>query len=104
MDIGKSLTFVTEDEKWLEKLGIGALITAVPILNFAWSGFMVDLMRNVAAGEPKPLPDWSDLGDKFVKGLIITLAGLIYALPALLVGCSVVWCVVCATNGGQRPG
>ena len=87
MDIGKSITFVAEDEKWLEKLGIGALITAVPILNFAWSGFMVDLMRNVASGEAKPLPDWSDLGDKFVKGLILTLAGLIYALPAILVGC-----------------
>ena len=87
MDIGKSITFVAEDEKWLEKLGIGALITAVPILNFAWSGFMVDLMRNVAAGEPKPLPGWSDLGDKFIKGLIITLAGMIYALPAILVGC-----------------
>jgi MFS family permease len=87
MDIGKSITFVAEDEKWLEKLGIGALITAVPILNFAWSGFMVDIMRNVGAGEAKPLPDWSDLGDKFVRGLIITLAGLIYALPAILVGC-----------------
>jgi hypothetical protein len=87
MDIGKSITFVAEDEKWLEKLGIGALITAVPILNFAWSGFMVDLMRNVAAGEAKPLPDWSDLGEKFMKGLFITLAGLIYALPAIVVGC-----------------
>lgn len=87
MDVGKSITFVTEDEKWLEKLGIGALVAAVPILNFAWSGFMVDVMRNVAAGEAKPLPDWSDLGDKFVRGLVITLAGLIYALPAILVGC-----------------
>lgn len=87
MDIGKSITFVTEDEKWLEKLGLGALVAAVPILNFAWTGFMVDVMRNVAAGEAKPLPGWSDLGEKFMKGLIITIAGLIYALPAILVGC-----------------
>jgi MFS family permease len=87
MDIGKAITFVSEDEKWLEKLGIGALVAAVPILNFAWSGFMVDVMRNVAAGEAKPLPDWSDLGDKFMRGLAITVAGLIYALPAILVGC-----------------
>lgn len=87
MDIGKSMTFVTEDEKWLEKLGLGALIAAVPVLNFAWSGFMVDVMRNVAAGEARPLPDWSDLGEKFIKGLVITVAGLIYMLPAILVGC-----------------
>lgn len=87
MDIGKSITFVTEDEKWLEKLGIGALVAAVPVLNFAWTGFMVDLMRKVAAGEEKPLPDWLDLGEKFVKGLVVTVAGLIYMLPAILVGC-----------------
>lgn len=87
MDIGKSITFVTEDEKWLEKLGLGALIAAVPVLNFAWTGFMVDVMRNVAAGEIKPLPDWSDLGDKFVRGLLVTIAGLVYALPAILAGC-----------------
>jgi hypothetical protein len=102
MDIGKSITFVAEDEKWLGKLGIGALITAVPILNFAWSGFMVDLMRNVAAGEPKPLPDWSDLGDKFMKGLFITIAGFIYALPAILVGCvlfGVSWLPLIAASG-----
>lgn len=87
MDIGKSFTFVTEDEKWLEKLGLGALISAVPVLNFAWTGFMVDVMRNVAADDAKPLPDWSDLGDKFVRGLVVSLAGLIYALPAIMIGC-----------------
>lgn len=87
MDIGKSITFVAEDEKWLEKLGIGALVAAVPVLNFAWTGYMVDVMRNVAAGEDRPLPGWADLGEKFVRGLAITIAGLIYALPAILLGC-----------------
>ncbi len=32
MDIGKAVTFITEDERWLEKLGIGVallLITGV---------------------------------------------------------------------------
>jgi len=87
MDIGKSFTFITEDEKWLEKLGLGALISAVPVLNFAWTGFMLNVMRNVSEDVAKPLPDWSDLGDKFIKGLVVTLAGLIYALPAILAGC-----------------
>jgi hypothetical protein len=87
MDIGKSITFVAEDEKWLEKLGIGALVAAVPVLNFAWTGYMVDVMRNVAADEPRPLPGWADLGEKFVRGLVVTIAGLIYALPVILVGC-----------------
>jgi hypothetical protein len=103
MDIGKSITFVAEDEKWLEKLGIGALIAAVPILNFAWTGFMVDVMRNVAAGEARPLPGWSDLGEKFVRGLVVSIAGLIYALPAILAGCllSVLAFVPLFAAGGQ---
>lgn len=87
MDIGRSFTFVPEDEDWLSKLGLGALIAAVPILNFAWTGYLVDLMRNVAQGVERPLPQWSDLAEKFMRGLVLGLAGLIYGLPALLVAC-----------------
>lgn len=108
MDIGKSITFVTEDEKWLEKLGIGALVAAVPVLNFAWTGFMVDVMRNVAAGESKPLPDWTDLGEKLLRGLLVTIAGFIYALPAILVGCLLAGLsfvpLIAADQGSQGSG
>lgn len=87
MDIGKSLSFVPEDENWLSKIGIGAVISAIPVLNFAWSGYLVDLMRNVARYDPRPLPDWDDLGGQFVRGLIVSIATFIYSLPLLLVIC-----------------
>jgi hypothetical protein len=87
MDIGKSITFAFDDEDWLTKLGLGAVVSAVPLLNFAWTGYLIDLMRNVARGEPNPLPDWSDIGDKLVRGLVVSLATFIYFLPAILVGC-----------------
>jgi hypothetical protein len=89
MDIGKSFSYPFEDENWLSKLLIGALVSAIPILNFAWIGYTADLIRNVMGGAVRPLPDWSDFGDKFVKGLLLTLAGLIYSLPALIVTCIV---------------
>jgi hypothetical protein len=38
-------------------------------------------------GVAKPLPEWSDFGDKFVKGLLLSLAGIIYSLPALVIAC-----------------
>ncbi|MCK4900594.1 MAG: hypothetical protein KAS38_17565, partial [Anaerolineales bacterium] len=64
MDIGKSFTFSFEDKDWITKYLLGALISAIPILNFAWMGYMIELIVNVADDVPSPLPDWSDLGDK----------------------------------------
>jgi len=85
MDAEKSFTYPFEDEQWISKLGLGAIISMVPILNFAWSGYLVDIIRNVMNHDPKPLPTWDDLGKKLSDGLILFGAGLIYALPILLV-------------------
>jgi hypothetical protein len=95
MDIGKSFSYVFEDEDWLTKLGIGALVTIVPILNFAWFGYGIDIIRNVVRGDPRPLPRWDNFGDKFMDGLYIAIASLIYTLPALvvLVGGIILWFV-----------
>ena len=87
MDIGKAFSYPFEDEKWLSKLFLGAIISAVPILNFAWTGYTVDIVRNVSDGVSLPLPDWSEFGEKFVKGFLIWAAGIIYSLPALLFTC-----------------
>jgi hypothetical protein len=87
MDIGKAFSFPFEDDEWLTKLFLGAIISAVPILNFAWSGYTIDILRNVIDGVPKPLPSWSDFGEKFVKGFLIIAAGFVYSLPALFVIC-----------------
>ena len=87
MDIGKSFSYPFEDDEWLTKLFLGAIVSAVPILNFAWTGYTVDILRNVTDGVSLPMPDWSDFGDKFVKGFFIWAAGFIYTLPALIIAC-----------------
>ena len=38
MDISKAFSFQFEDKQWINKLGIGAVISIVPISNFALSG------------------------------------------------------------------
>jgi hypothetical protein len=83
MDIGKSFSYPFEDNKWLSKLIIGALVSIVPILNFAWAGYLIDLLKNVINKAAEPLPEWTDFGGKFMKGLLIWVAGLIYALPVI---------------------
>ena len=87
MDIEKSFTFPFEDKEWTSKLGLGAVISVVPILNFAWSGYMVGIIRNVMNNASEPLPTWDDLGKRFMDGLIIIAASLIYALPMILFVC-----------------
>ena len=91
MDVGKSIGYVFEDKKWTNKLLIGLLVSIVPIVNFALLGWMIDIMRNVSKREPLPLPEWGDFGDKFVKGAILFVVGLIYSLPLLLIACPMVF-------------
>ena len=96
MDIGKSITYVFEDKKWLEKVLIGGLIILGTIL-FSWTiivpfvgfgliaGYMLDVIRNVRRGDPQPLPEWNEWGDKIVKGLKLLLIYLIWSLPLILI-------------------
>lgn len=87
VDAEKSFRFPFEDQEWTSKLGLGALISLVPILNFAWSGYMVGIIRNVIADVRDPLPTWDDLDKKFREGLILFGAGVVYALPILFLLC-----------------
>jgi hypothetical protein len=87
MEIGRSFTFPFQDKSWFSKLLIAALISLVPILNFALVGWMVEIARRVMAHELEELPGWDEFGKKWMGGLYYSVAGFIYALPVILVGC-----------------
>jgi hypothetical protein len=91
MDFGRAITFVTEDERWLTKVGIGSLVMlAATFLIFPvifLIGYQLALMRNVMSGAPRPLPEWDDWGKLFSDGLYVFLALLIYTLPLWLLFC-----------------
>lgn len=88
MEIGKAFTYVFDDENWIVKILIGGILGLIPIVNFAVFGYVVEALRNVAQGLERPLPEWSDFGGKFVKGLVVLIIGFIYAIPILLImGC-----------------
>ena len=79
MNINKSFSYALEDKEWLKKFLIGLLVSYVPIVNFAWPGYITDIMHDVSNNQYSGLPEWDDFGDKFIKGLLITIAGLVYA-------------------------
>ncbi len=97
MDIAKAFTYVTEDPKWMTKLGIAVvisllsfLIIPIPLL----MGYMVAITRNVRDGVKEPLPEWDDFGAFFRDGLSLLVAQLVYTLPFWLLACIVFFSTV----------
>ena len=103
MEIGKAFIYVFDDESWITKILIGGILGIIPIVNFAVLGYMVETLRNVTQGLERPLPEWSEFGGKFVKGLVMCIIGFIYTIPIwLLMGC--VWTALLAVGGGNGKG
>jgi len=86
MDFAKAFTYVFDDEDWVKKVLIGGILSLIPIVNLVTVGYWLKVLKNVAEGAAKPLPEWDDFGDYFVKGLMSVLASMIWAIPIILLG------------------
>ncbi len=85
IDIGRSLSFITEDEQWISKVLIGGLILIIPIVGqLAMLGYMIETGQNLTRGREKPLPEWGEFGNKLLMGFHAFLISLVYALPIVL--------------------
>jgi len=99
-DFGRPFTFVFEDPNWLTKILIGGLFyLAVFFLVgiFFILGYCARLTRNVIAGDPRPLPEWNDLGEYFSEGAVLFLVTFVYMIPIFaLVGFFIVPAIIMA--------
>jgi len=92
LDIGKAFTFPMEDQKWVAKLAIGGgLILAGIITIVGWLftfpvvfGYLAMLTRNVINGNPQPLPEWDNWGERWIEGVKMFVVGLVYSLPVII--------------------
>lgn len=97
IDINRAIKHPFEDKDWLQKGVIGALISAVPILNFAILGWLIEHVKNVANNADAPLPDWTqNLGDKFAAGIKLVVVYLVYTIPIWAL-----YCVMMFVLGGM---
>ncbi len=88
MDFMRALRFPLEDRDWVTKVAIGTLATLIGfVLPFIPLGYQVYVARQVLRRDETPLPGTDQLGQVVTDGLMAFVAGLIYALPALVLGC-----------------
>jgi hypothetical protein len=110
VDFGRSFTLPTEDPDWLKKILIGgafalacAVLVGVPFV----LGYFSRTLRNVVAGEPRPMPEWEDLGGLFSEGLRLTAVYLLYTLGIVAVlaafGCVLALPLTLLSGSGARP-
>jgi hypothetical protein len=92
VDIGKTFTFVFDDEEWIKKVLIGALLALTGIGMIPVLGYAIELSRRVARGDEKPLPEWEEFGAMIVEGFLTLVVGFVWALPLIIIA-SCVWIV-----------
>lgn len=95
MDIGRALTYFSEDDRWVEKTAIGTglllissllLVALIGILGyFILFGYLVRLVQNVRDDVHPILPEWDRWGDDLVRGVKLICVNLVWALPMILV-------------------
>ena len=86
MEFGKSFTYVFEDDDWIVKILLAAVIAFIPIIGpLAVAGWGVEISKRAIQKDPEQLPDWSDFVNYLVKGLVVILIGFVYMLPVIVV-------------------
>jgi hypothetical protein len=96
MDVGKSFSFVFEDDQWITKILLAAAILLLGIL-FSWllliplilafallAGYSVEITRRVLQGQPSGLPEWDNWGELLAEGIKVIVIGIVYALPLIV--------------------
>ncbi len=87
-NFGEAFTFPFKDPNWLSKFMIGGIfiflsffLIGIPVLY----GYCVEIQQRVRRGEQYPLPEWKDVGVKFILGFKYLVTLLIYYIPVFLV-------------------
>ncbi len=108
LDIGRAFKFTFEDENWIVKILIGGVISLLAIFLIPIPllvGYFLTVVEEVYAGRDLPLPEWSNLGGYFSRGLTVTIGSIIYTVPILVVACCVglLATTMADSRGGEDP-
>jgi hypothetical protein len=83
-NVGRAFSFMFEDKKWAGKIFLGAIFNLLSLILIGIPfvlGYLLELAKNSSQGKEIPLPEWDNLGDKFVRGLVYIIIIIIYSIP-----------------------
>jgi len=86
-DIGKAFSFPFKDQGWIGKFLIAAVFMILSIVGigiFILAGYLIQVTQRVMRREEELLPEWSDIGIKFIIGFKFVVVYMVYILPVLL--------------------
>jgi len=85
-DLGNAFTFLFKDRNWVGKLVVACaflLLSVIGLGMFVVAGYLIQITQRVMRGEEHVLPDWRDIGVKFVTGFKFVVVYVLYLLPIL---------------------
>jgi hypothetical protein len=86
MEVGRAVSFIFQDPRWVTKVLICGLLFLVPIIGWLLiGGYMLRLIHNVIIGDPVPLPEWNNWGGDLAGGLKAFVVYFIWGIPLWIV-------------------
>ena len=104
-DIGKAFSLPFKDPSWASKFVIAGLFMLLCLLGIGIPiivGYLIQVTQRVIRHEEPALPEWSDIGVKFVLGFKYCVVYLIYLIPVFLLVIPVIGLAV-ATSTTDAP-
>ncbi|MEN6478375.1 MAG: DUF4013 domain-containing protein [Anaerolineales bacterium] len=89
MDYIESVTFVTRDARWVEKIALGALATLLSVVvvgALALLGWAMEAFRRVIRRADEKLPDWADWSTYLADGLKLAGVLVVWYIPVAILG------------------
>lgn len=84
MEFGRAFTYPFEDQDWLKKIALAALVSLIPIVGQLFLlGWGLEIARRVIQHDPVVLPDL-DFGANLGKGFQAFLVSLVYSIPIFI--------------------
>jgi hypothetical protein len=104
-DIGRAFSLPFKDPSWASKFVIAGLFMLLCLLGIGIPiivGYLIQVTQRVIRREEHPLPEWNDIGVKFVLGFKYCIVYLIYLIPVFLLVIPVIGLAV-ATSTTDAP-
>jgi hypothetical protein len=86
-NLDKAFSFPFKDPDWPGKFVIAAIFMVLALVGigfFVIAGYLIQITQRVMKHHPQPLPEWSDIGVKFVTGFKFCVVYFIYLLPVFI--------------------